>query len=550
VWIVPVDIWIICVVFNVEKPGLFNAGNVFCYGCPEHTPMNYIVNIFYRYGKIASDNNGEDYEVILKRVMEREKLSAKILARRHEELEMQENDSNSNSVSLSKWDGCDSSRRLDIFATPDTDVLEDDSWHVISLRQVIGEHKKMEDEQNRKRKPFYYDMLSACGLYEKCKILIDGRSAKVHGIQLDKMEELRAKRKLYHTQINSKLPRPQSIAVSDETAATNPIEMRRNAISLRSQSSVSDKPAMVVRQASMRNKKVAASASVRQMNLGVIDPIMHDSNDCDDTIPVHPLMFELDQIFLFESRRGYKFLVELYQILNALFIAMWLTNFALIAIESRHAVLYSILIAAGIFLMLYMLSFIQFHATCILAVTSLRNEASEWICEQDIMKSEILPRLREELLKLLDDKHFVKEVTTIFNLVKDNRRNGISFKQFHELLKTLNLYFSDTEVKCLFRIVDTDGSGSIELSELKELLRVNSSLTSRNTENDVEKKTISVRKERQKRLSGTLHMTRIGSMPSEEGGEPSGSDVELSVTQSRRQLDSLRSNYDLITEFD
>jgi hypothetical protein len=412
---------------------------------------------------------------------------------------------------------------------------DDTCWHVISLRQVMGEHHTKEEERRIKEKQLLFKRLDVCGVYATYSALFG--HDQFHDINFAKMEELRHKRELYHNQINSKLPRSDSCGplltarggLGEGGESDKPF--RRASLGCASfqsnrSNSCWDRPPILLRQASLKNKTVAASLKVRK-NSALVTGSFSASDDSakdlkykddkeDEGHEVHPLMFELDQVFLMENRFLFKLMIELYQILNALFVALWLTNFSFIAVESHHPFAYTGLIIVGILIMFYMLSFIQFHATCLLAVTSLKNEATEWICEQDIMKSEILPRLRDELMKLFDDKNFIQEIEMIFDLVKDDDTDGISVKQFHNALQTLNLYFTHDEVSCLFRVVDTNGSGVIELTEFKELLRSNSSLISRakeNNETTLDGATpLKRKKEREKRISGTLHVTLIGSI--------------------------------------
>ena len=397
----------------------------------------------------------------------------------------------------------------DIFESPrSTDHRSDAEWHVVSLRQVIGEHKTKKAEEKLKNKQEMIKRLDKYGLYAKCIAFVGG--PQIHDIDFNKMEELRAKRKLYH-EVNSKLPRSESGNYNENSERANKT-LRRASMSSpltrRASSSGSvEKPSVFLRNASMKMS--------RALSLGNLELAEDKGANENEDNEIHPLMFELDEIFIFQSRFLFKKMVELFQILNSLFIALWLTNFVFIALESRRPMLYTGLIIVAIVLMLYMLSFIQLHATCVLALTSLQNDATEWICEQDIMKSEVLPRLGNELFKLLDEKKFDYEIEMIFNLVKDLNRNGISLKQFHNLLQTLNLYLSKDEVNCLFRVMDTDGSGYIELCEVKELMRPNSSYVSKSKESpDVispSLEPVDMKKEREKRISGTLHVARLES---------------------------------------
>lgn len=476
--------------------------------------------------------------------MQREKLSEKLIAREHAKLEKE-----------NSFVG-DEEMDVDIFADdegePESNPTEDNAWHVISLRQVINEQKKKEEEYHLKARHRWIERFDICGIYVKLSSVFG--DAQVHDINFEKMEELLAKRKLYYHGINSKLPRGESCSgfsvhhiLHGESIREEGEEeggggegrggggrgspsrsLRTGAMmasfqSNRPDSIGSEAPSfLLLRQTSMKNPKVASLITQRSLTIGggagaglgiSFGAAVDKETIYSEETSIHPLMFELDQVFLFQSRFLYKFLIEIYQMLNALYVSLWLTNFAFIALESHHAVVYNVFIVTSIGVMFYMLSFIQFHATCLLAVTSLRNEATEWICEQDMMKSDILPRLRDKMLNVIDVRHFVQEIEMIFDLIKDPAKDGIGIKEFKNLLQTLNLHFSKDEISCLFRVMNTNGNGLIDLTELKELLQEKSSLISKETEKDTKKETSVAprKKEREKRRSGTLHVARLSS---------------------------------------
>jgi Ca2+-binding EF-hand superfamily protein len=90
-------------------------------------------------------------------------------------------------------------------------------------------------------------------------------------------------------------------------------------------------------------------------------------------------------------------------------------------------------------------------------VTSLQNGSTDWICEQDDIKNKTLPKLREELINIIDKENFAEEIGDIFNLVNENADDGIDMKEFRNLLFTLNIQLNNEEIQCLFRVLNVSG---------------------------------------------------------------------------------------------
>jgi hypothetical protein len=198
----------------------------------------------------------------------------------------------------------------------------------------------------------------------------------------------------------------------------------------------------------------------------------------------HPLLFEYDDPMFFKNRKAHKFLTECFQMLMALYIGMWATNYLFVSQHSTSFALYLVLTLIQVLIMLIQMSFLQDTACSLLAVTSLLNEAAEVMCEEDHIKAKLLPVIRKEIEELtpegMSQSDHLLDVYKFVNFDGDD--NGIGFKEFSSLLFTVDLILPDEEVDILFRAVDSNGSGNIEFEELLELFVPNSRLVSKKVE--------------------------------------------------------------------
>mmetsp|Transcript_2531 Transcript_2531/g.4589 ORF Transcript_2531/g.4589 Transcript_2531/m.4589 type:complete len:707 (+) Transcript_2531:49-2169(+) len=198
----------------------------------------------------------------------------------------------------------------------------------------------------------------------------------------------------------------------------------------------------------------------------------------------HPLLFEYDDPMFFKSRKAHKFLIEVFQMLMALFIAMWATNYVFVSQHSSNHAVYVVVTMIQFVILLIQMSFLQDTACSLLAVTSLVNEAAEMMCEEDHIKAKVLPIIRKEIEELTPEGMSLQDhLYNVYNFVNfDGDDNGIGLKEFSSLLFTVDLILPDNEVDILFRAVDSNGSGNIEFGELYELFHPNSMLVSKQVE--------------------------------------------------------------------
>jgi len=195
-------------------------------------------------------------------------------------------------------------------------------------------------------------------------------------------------------------------------------------------------------------------------------------SDCDNTeifededMLKHPLLKEIDSIFFFGSRDIYKYLIQLILMLDSFYLSLYATNFISVTLESERPILFNVLIVTTILAMSILVSYLLIVSSILFCVTSLNNKGAEWMCEQEAIKRKVLPVLRQEMLMFLDNSTDVK---SFFSLISGD--GDIKLCDFSDFLFTLGIHPSQKEIRALFRAVDADSSGAIDLDELKALL--------------------------------------------------------------------------------
>ena len=219
------------------------------------------------------------------------------------------------------------------------------------------------------------------------------------------------------------------------------------------------------RSVSLRELNVDEQPANGRVDDAVSQDVSEDRKNEDETLLFHPLLKKIDSIFFFGSRNMYKFFIQLILMLDALYLAIYATNLLPISLDSNRPVLFNVLMVLTILLMSILVSYLLVVSSILFCVTSLNNKGAEWMCEQEEIKRKVLPQLRREMLSFLNNSG---DIETFFSLVSGD--GDININDFSNFLFTLDIHPSRKEIRALFRAVDADGSGGIDISELKTLL--------------------------------------------------------------------------------
>lgn len=193
---------------------------------------------------------------------------------------------------------------------------------------------------------------------------------------------------------------------------------------------------------------------------GYIRKTQVESEKVDDTeYENHVLNVEENSIFVGNNRELYRLTIEVTLMLYALYLSLWISQSIVLAKYSSAPVLNDILGVIPIVLVFMLTYYIQYHSNMLLAVTSLRNENAEWMCEQDHIKGKTLPLLRKEIMEIHArfDRNFEEAMDELFMLVNSDDDDKITLDEFSNLLHTLDIHLAKSETRVLFRAMDTDG---------------------------------------------------------------------------------------------
>ena len=185
----------------------------------------------------------------------------------------------------------------------------------------------------------------------------------------------------------------------------------------------------------------------------------------DEDLLGHPLLKQIDSIFLYGNRNVYKYLIQLILMLDAFYLSLYATNLISVSLESEHPILFNILMIVTVLVMSGLASYLLVLSSILFCVTSLHNKGTAWMCEQEETKRKVLPTLRREMLAFLNTSD---DVESFFSLISGE--GDINMTDFSNFLFTLGIHPSHKEIRALFRAVDADSSGAIDLDELKALL--------------------------------------------------------------------------------
>ena len=197
----------------------------------------------------------------------------------------------------------------------------------------------------------------------------------------------------------------------------------------------------------------------------VVDSVIDSDDVEDEELLSHPLLKNINSIFFFGSRNVYKYFIQLILMLDAFYLSVYATNLISVSLESERPILFNVLMVATILIMTALSFYLLVISSILFCVTSLHNKGTTWMCEQEDMKRRTLPILRREMLTFVDNSEDVK---SFFSLLSGG--GDIMLTDFSNFLFTLGIHPSQKEIRALFRAVDADSSGSIDLEELEALL--------------------------------------------------------------------------------
>lgn len=187
------------------------------------------------------------------------------------------------------------------------------------------------------------------------------------------------------------------------------------------------------------------------------------------------LQKDLSSIFLFGNADLYYRAIELSLLLQCVYIALWCTNFVLVAKDTARAVKWEMFLLIPIPLNFLLLKLVLNFACVLRSAIVLDEEIAVKICEDALDERVVTQRLRKMVRTALTEIEplkanwtpFLREV--FYHYVPDNRP-GVSPKQFTLFLHGIQIHISKKSVLRIFKVIDFDQSGFITWTEFSSVV--------------------------------------------------------------------------------
>ena len=194
----------------------------------------------------------------------------------------------------------------------------------------------------------------------------------------------------------------------------------------------------------------------------------------DDEVRI-ALQKDLSSIFLWGNSDLYFRAIEFSLLLQCFYIALWCTNFALIAVEATDSVKWELFLLIPIPLNFLLLKLILNFACVLRSASVLDEEIAVKICEEAIDERVVTQRLRKMVRSSLLSIEPVKAnwapfLTQVFSHYVSDNRPGLSTKQFSLFLHGIQIHLSLSSIEAIFKVIDFDQSGYITWIEFSSIV--------------------------------------------------------------------------------
>eukprot|EP01040_Poterioochromonas_malhamensis_P012225 gene12225-13368_t len=179
---------------------------------------------------------------------------------------------------------------------------------------------------------------------------------------------------------------------------------------------------------------------------------------------------DLKGIFAWKNPDLYYTSVEFSLLLQCMYVALWTTNFVMLASESRYVVLWELALSIPMFLNFAMMKHIVFISCQLRSIIKIdktvANKISEAAIEERSVKERLRRMIRDQLKILASDKRQWKNVLySHYSQVMDENEE-ITQKEWKEFLYSLTLQLTNNSIRQLFKVIDQDQDGFIHWNDL------------------------------------------------------------------------------------
>jgi hypothetical protein len=193
----------------------------------------------------------------------------------------------------------------------------------------------------------------------------------------------------------------------------------------------------------------------------------HDEKDA--------LLTDRSSIFLWSNPDLYYRAIEFSLLLQCVYIALWCTNFAVIALPSETPAQWEILLLIPVPLNFYILKLVLNFACVLRSASELDEEIAVKICEDAADERVVTQRLRTMVRAALLDIEPNKAswplfLCELFSYHIPENKGGLPKKPFKVFLHGLKIYLSENSVHKIFKVIDFDHNGFISYSEFFDIV--------------------------------------------------------------------------------
>jgi hypothetical protein len=173
-------------------------------------------------------------------------------------------------------------------------------------------------------------------------------------------------------------------------------------------------------------------------------------------------------IFMWSRPGLYYFAVELSLLIQCFYIALWSTNFVVIARDSYFPVLWEIALVVPLPINFFLLKQIIYTSCMIKSIVHINQRTANRIIEQAVDERNVTQRLRRivrDTMKRWDvsRKEWRARLQSHFESFADVD-NTIDKENFKAFLHDVKIFFTDESLKNLFKVIDVDRDGRISWS--------------------------------------------------------------------------------------
>jgi len=183
---------------------------------------------------------------------------------------------------------------------------------------------------------------------------------------------------------------------------------------------------------------------------------------------------DFSSVFLFDNPDLFFRAVEIAIMLNSLYLSLWITNFisAVNQASIDYSYLWQIFMLVPLFLVLPSIGAIVKVASLISAIAQLDIDVIGTIAEAKEENDRLCSELRAKILSRVKGERMNQKdiIRRLFDEIDTDGSGTINKFEFRDMLAALRLHYSDEKYIKLFAQVDVNKSGSLTIDELNKLI--------------------------------------------------------------------------------